>query len=234
VEIFQGKFDSFENAIKEQKFLNPKYAFSSERWLARQQSFLDMSKKGISPRHSNLLTFLEENEKVEKILDIGGGSGWIFHLIRTKIEKPITYVNLEINEICEEFSKEFKETSLVQFVNSWESVINLKNISLVYSNSTLQYLSDETFFENFKNIYQPQYLMFDDFIATSSQSYWTLQNYYGNFIPYCFRNLSEFNQKLLERGYSLVSAEDYPQTLTAGFLYGNERMPQTIVYKRAL
>ncbi len=232
MKIFQGKFESLENALIEQKFLNTNDAFCSERWKSRQQLFLDMSREGISPRHSSLLSFLEENEQIEIILDIGGGSGWIFHLIRAKIQKPLTYFNLEIREICDEFSKEFKDTKLVQFVDSWESIFSLKEISLVYSNSTLQYISDEAFFENFNKIKQPEYLVLDDFIATNSKSYWTLQNYYGNFIPYCFRNLNEFNQRLLEQGYSVISVEDYPQTLAAGFVYGSERMPQTIVYKR--
>lgn len=231
MEIFQGKFESLETALREQKFLNPNDAFSTERWKSRQQLFLDMSREGISPRHSSLVRFLEENEQIEIILDIGGGSGWIFHLLRAKIQRPLTYINLEIKEICDQFSKEFKEAHLVQFVDSWESIFRLEKISLVYSNSTLQYISDEIFFENFKKINQPQYIVLDDFIATGSQSYWTLQNYYGNFIPYCFRNLNEFNQKLLEQGYSVVSAEDYPQTLAAGFDYGSERMPQTVVYK---
>ncbi|ASY10025.1 methyltransferase domain-containing protein [Candidatus Planktophila lacus] len=231
MEIFQGKFESLETALREQKFINPSDAFSTERWKTRQQLFLDMSREGISPRHSSLVRFLEENEQIEIVLDIGGGSGWIFHLLRARIQRPLTYINLEIKEICDEFSKEFKETHLVQFVDSWEPIFRLEKISLVYSNSTLQYISDEIFFENFKKIHHPQYLVLDDFIATSSQSYWTLQNYYGNFIPYCFRNLNEFNQKLLAQGYSVVSAEDYPQTLASGFDYGSERMPQTMVYK---
>ena len=73
--------------------------------------------------------------------------------------------------------------------------------------------------------------MFDDFIVTNSISYWTLQNYYGDLIPYCFRNLEEFNLKLLKIGYSVILLEEYRQTLTPGFIYGNEKMPQTIVYK---
>lgn len=233
MQIFQGKFDSLETALKEQKFLNPNDAFSSERWKTRQQLFLDMSREGVSPRHSSLLRFLEDNEQIETILDIGGGSGWIFHLLRAKIQKTLAYVNLEIKEMCDEFSKEFEDTNLVKFVDSWDSISSIEKISLVYSNSTLQYISDESFFENFKKVNQPQYLVLDDFIATSSQSYWTLQNYYGNFIPYCFRNLNEFNQKLFAHGYSVVSAEDYPQTLAAGFDYGSESTPQTVVYKRS-
>jgi putative methyltransferase (TIGR04325 family) len=232
VEIFQGKFESFDTALIAQKYLNTNDAFCSERWKSRQQLFLDMSREGISPRHSSLLRFLEENEQIETILDIGGGSGWIFNLLRAKNQRPLTYVNLEIREICNEFSKEFNDVKFVHFVDSWESIFNLKEISLVYSNSTLQYIPNETFFDNFKKINQPEYFVLDDFIATNSESYWTLQNYYGNFIPYCFRNLIEFNQNLLEQGYSVISVEDYPQTLAAGFLYGSETTPKTIVYKR--
>jgi putative methyltransferase (TIGR04325 family) len=133
--------------------------------------------------------------------------------------------------MCEEFSKEFSHANHVQFVDSWESIVGLKESSLVYSNSTMQYISDEVFFRNFNKINLPKYVVFDDFIVTSSKSYWTLQNYYGNFIPYHFRNLSEFNLKLLALGYSVISVEDYRQNLAPGFSYGNEGMPQTIVYE---
>jgi hypothetical protein len=95
----------------------------------------------------------------------------------------------------------------------------------------MQYFSDDNFFKNFKKINPPKYLVFDDFIVTDTKSYWTLQNYYGNFIPYCFRNLEEFNLKMLELGYSVTSIEDYKQTLTPGFIYGKEKMSQTIVYQ---
>ena len=231
MEIFEGNFDSLETALKEQRFRNTNDVFTSDNWKNRQQLFLDMSKEGISPRHSSLISFLAEHKQIDTILDIGGGSGWIFNLLEANIQKPLTYINLEITEICEEFSKKFSHTNRVQFVDSWESILSLKEISLIYSNSTIQYMSDENLFENFRKISQPKYLVLDDFIATSSKSYWTLQNYYGSFIPYYFRNLTEFNENLFAQGYSVISAEDYRQTLSPGYSYGEEKMPMTVVYQ---
>lgn len=190
-----------------------------------------MSKKAIAPRYSSLPSFLKEHAQIDRVVDIGGGSGWIFNLLQPITQNPLTYFNIELKETCEEFSKEFSHTSRVQFVDSWESIVELKEISLVYSNSTMQYISDEVFFRNFTKLNPPKYVVFDDFIVTSSKSYWTLQNYYGHFIPYHFRNLTEFNLKLSELGYAVISVDDYRHNLAPGFSYGNEGLPQTIVYE---
>ena len=190
-----------------------------------------MSQDGRSPRSSILPSFLADHKEIDSILDIGGGSGWIFNLLQIATDRNFTYWNFELSEMCEEFSKEFDNSNKVHFIDSWNLFSNLNEISLIYSNSTMQYIPDDIFFENLSKVNQPRYIVFDDFIVTNSISYWTLQNYYGDFIPYCFRNLEEFNLKLLKIGYSVILLEEYRQTLTPGFIYGNEKMPQTIVYK---
>lgn len=233
-DIFYGNFGTFELAYSEQKLKNSEVeedAFSSVRWKNRQRAFLDSSQIGNMPRFSTLPTFLANHKDINIILDIGGGSGWIFNLVQSRTNNKVTYWNFEKSEICEEFSKEFGNRDEVHFVDSWEPIFELNEISLIYSNSTMQYFSDDSFFKNFKKINLPKYVVFDDFIVTETKSYWTLQNYYGNYIPYCFRNLMEFNSKMLELGYTVITIEDYKQILTPGFIYGNEKMPQTIVYQ---
>jgi putative methyltransferase (TIGR04325 family) len=232
--IFYGKYDSFDFAISEMKNRNAevgKEVFLSDRWRNRQRTFMDMAQDGVSPRFSTLPSFIANHEDIDLILDIGGGSGWVFYLLNAMTKRSLTYINFELREICEEFSKEFSNIEDVHFVDSWELIFDIKEISIIYSNSTMQYISDVNFFENFKKIKKPKYIVFDDLIVTNFKSYWTLQNYYGVFIPYCFRNLEEFNLKLVEQGYSIVSVEDYRQTLSPGYIYGDERMPITIIYQ---
>jgi hypothetical protein len=100
MEIFRGIFESLETALIEQKLHNSKDAFSSIRWINRQRSFLNMSKKGMSPRNSSLPSFLKEHVQIDLVVDIGGGSGWIFNLLQPITQKPLTYFNIELKEMC--------------------------------------------------------------------------------------------------------------------------------------
>lgn len=192
---------------------------------------MTLAQKGAEPRFSTLPSFISNHKDIDLILDIGGGSGWVFYLLKAMTKRNFTYFNFELKESCEEFSREFSNINNVHFVDSWDLIFTIKRISLLYSNSTMQYISDDDFFDNFKKINKPKFIVFDDLIVTDFGSYWTLQNYYGVFIPYYFRNLEEFNLKILKQGYSIISVENYRQTLSPGYIYGDERMPITIVYQ---
>lgn len=157
--IFYGNFDSFKIACSEQNLRNSEVAekaFSSTRWKNRQRAFLNMSQDGRSPRSSIIPSFLADHKEIDSILDIGGGSGWIFNLLQIATDRNFTYWNFELSEMCEEFSKEFDNSNKVHFIDSWNLFSNLNEISLIYSNSTMQYIPDDIFFENLSKVNQPR------------------------------------------------------------------------------
>ena len=55
--------------------------WSSSRWIKRQREFLSESLKGKTPRPHSFGELLELIDAPMNIVDFGGGSGWLFHVL---------------------------------------------------------------------------------------------------------------------------------------------------------
>lgn len=221
--IFKGYFSNWYSACeaanasrKEQKSLE---AFDSTRWMNRQRQMLTSARIGQYPRPSNL-PLLTAGCGANFIVDIGGGSGWTSELLaKSKMDKSRSYIVLEIPSVCEEFSKDFREDSGVSFFSSISEAPPwiTSRTEILYSNSVLQYFEDNTSLTKLVSLLQPEWVLMDDFLSSTNETFYSLQNYHGVEIPHRFSNLFEIQKSFTTLGYELIVKTDYISPIANGW-----------------
>jgi putative methyltransferase (TIGR04325 family) len=167
-------------------------SFTSPRWFRRQEAFWNDSLAGISPRPSTLPVVIEKSN-ASMVVEVGGGSGWIWNLIGSDVKRDLKYINLELAETSEYFKNLAHIDRAITFISSLNDLeLNSNDQLMLYSNSTIQYLDDSGLKEIFCKLDSCSEVLFDELIFTDFESYWTLQEYYGSKIPYFVRNKSDF------------------------------------------
>jgi putative methyltransferase (TIGR04325 family) len=217
--LYVGRFDSLHESTQ---YLNEYTDYSSEtqlsnaystsRWLLRQEKFLELSLQGQYPRPSNLRSFVEQLS-IKSILDIGGGSGWVSTFLPT----DTIYRNFELADTRLHFCKKFDFHS--QYISTMNE-IHLFNPQLVYSNSVLQYFSDLGEFMDLLRVANPQHVLLDDLYLTSEKTFYSLQRYYETYIPTVFLNEVDFLEQMFELKYQKISEKEFTPILTQSMKQG--------------
>lgn len=202
--IWEKKFSTFSVANKFKKGLG----FRSNKWRDSQLNHFKLCNtnnkipKELTYRYLEFVKIIKKNSKKRhrfNILDVGGGFGLGFYLLKEKLKiNNLNYTIIENYKIINEFKNKNLQVkyinkinfnnkydivnccSVIQYVNNWKKLVN----DLAKTNTKLLYFSD----------------MFLGKIST----YATLQNYYDNKIPHWFINFDEFNNLLHDRGYRLI------------------------------
>ena len=167
-------------------------SFTSSRWFRRQEIFYNESQNGNTPRPNSLPEIIK-NSSANTVIEVGGGSGWIWNLIGRERKSNLKYYNLELAETCNYFKNLVQIDSSIRFISTIKNLeLNPNDQVILYANSTLQYLDNAGLEEIFRTINLCTEALFDELIFTDFASYWTLQEYYGSKIPYFVRNKSDF------------------------------------------
>ena len=173
--------------------------FGGDTWVKRQNYFWEQASQGFYPRVSNLPN-LVGNFNPDLILDFGGGSGWIVNFLDSTFHEK--FLVIESDDFVQEYPKPdtFLILTLDDFVKKF-SLYSFTNKIILYSNSTLQYLSDLfSFFELIKLV-KPTYVLLDDVILSNGEKISLYQNYYSHKIPYYIHDASFFYQSFSSFGY---------------------------------
>jgi putative methyltransferase (TIGR04325 family) len=85
----------------------------------------------------------------------------------------------------------------------------ISRTDVLYSNSVLQYFQDYSTLTKLVTTLSPKYILLDDVITSTGQTFYSLQNYYGISIPYCFSSLFDIQKTCSELGYDLLLDSDY-------------------------
>ena len=201
--VYLGKFSSLYELETFRKSIGTAFelvetddAYSTDNWMKRQQRFYELSLLGQMPRHSNLPLILSLRPN-SRVLDIGGGSGWIFNILG----QNSNYKNLEIDSVREFFSKEYNSAS--RYISNKREIITFKP-EILYANSVLQYLTSEKEFEEIVLMGNPQHILLDDLYLTEEEDFFSLQRYYGKFIPTIILSSTRLEEALENLGYSLL------------------------------
>jgi putative methyltransferase (TIGR04325 family) len=213
--IFQGLFVDWPSVCEAAKYSGEgsrsTEAFNSDRWMTRQHEMLALARAGDYPRPTNL-PFLQAICNPEFIVDLGGGSGWTSELLsKSKITGYRSYIVLEIPNVCREFSREFSEDSSMSFFSSISEAPDwmISRTDVLYSNSVLQYFQDYSTLTKLVSSLSPGYILLDDVITSTGETFYSLQNYYGISIPYCFSNLLDILKECTGLGYELLLNSEY-------------------------
>jgi len=214
--IFKGVFktqaeaaESIGMATNSESYENFSETYSSSRWLERQENMLRLARGGNVPRPSSLLD-QDLLQAPSEILDVGGGSGWLFECLKKSYggENIQNYTVLEIPVICEHFTNHFLPTESIRFISRINEVEHIR-FDVMYFNSSLQYLNDLKLLE-FKDIQnKPNYVVIDDLPLTDKSTFYSNQLYYGSYISIRFINRTEINSVLEGSGYELISENQF-------------------------
>lgn len=217
--IYVGRFDSLDECTH---YLNEYTDYSSEsqlsnayttsRWLLRQEKFLELSLQGHYPRPSNLRSFVEQL-RIKSILDIGGGSGWVSNFLPT----DTIYRNYELADTRMHFCKKFNFQS--HYISTLDEILSF-NPELVYSNSVLQYFSEQGEFTDLLRVANPQHVLLDDLYLTSEKTFYSLQRYYETYIPTVVLNEQDFLNRMRELKYQKISEKEFNPVLTQSLKQG--------------
>lgn len=220
--IFKGYFPNWFSACEAANVSREGQAsadaFNSARWIRRQREMVTLARSGQYPRPTNL-PFLVAVCGAEFIVDLGGGSGWTSELLsKSKSSINRNYMVLEIPSICMEFSHELSEDSKVSFFSSIDVAPRwmTARTDVLYSNSVLQYFKDDFTLMKLVSMLSPEWILLDDFIASTNETFYSLQNYHGFNIPYRFSSLIDIQSNLHKAGYELMVCSDYPSPIATG------------------
>lgn len=153
--------------------MRPGALFDSQAWLMRQRQFRDSLGSG-HPQdslpvlaRSSTLPLLLQGVNLPRIVDLGGGSGWIYALLRSSALTVTGYVVLDRPDVCAFFSM-YEDASLryVPF-DDWEvSAYGANAWDIVYCNSSLQYSRSIQFLVQLVRTLKPRWVLLNDTLVT--------------------------------------------------------------------
>jgi hypothetical protein len=170
--------------------------------MARQQLFLEQANSGTFPRKSNLPLVVAATA-ANLVIKCGGGSGWISRFL----EKKVTYFNLELPSVAQYF----QQIVNIDFITDTDGidVDNPKAISVLYSNSTMQYFADQKNFDQIVSSTDCDFILIDEVLLSEGMSHYTLQEYYGQKLVVFFETHSNLLNRFLRNGYSICADIPY-------------------------
>ena len=223
--IFHGIFLDWNSACNASELhqvspngINPNTAHDGDRWMNRQREFLKEARLGHSPRPTSL-PLLAASVGAESILDLGGGSGWASELLYRERNQIPRYMVFELPAVCQEFQREFEDETGSIFLESIEDIskLEIRNLDILYCNSALQYFPDNSIIKNLASILNPNWVLLDDFITSSNMTFFSLQYYYGAYIPHRFTSLQDIEKTFSELGYELVVKSQVHSPISSGW-----------------
>lgn len=203
--IWEGVFKNFINAKKKARgkgFLGKKWQNSQLllfKDCIKKLNKIKLSKK-YTFRYYDFLIVIKKKFRKKKIniLDFGGGFGiGFFYLIQNGI-KISNYTIIENKKSVKNFRKKFNQ------INYFSRIDYRIKYDIVNCCSVFQYLDKwKVYLKNISKI-NANYLFFSDLPSGNIKTFASLQNYYGDKIPYWFINFTEFNNIINKEGYVLV------------------------------
>ena len=179
--------------------------WEDDHWLEISRLKLENLPDNIDGYRSVIFSIIDNMsiEETCKVLDFGGGTGFIYHSIRSFFtNKENVYWDIVDNERLISIGKKYsnKNPNIGFF-------ISLPNINshydVVYMNTTLQYI------ENYQEVllklkkYEPKYFVFTRLLAGNIDTFITCQNINGKKIPCMFLNINELIFFMEKNNYKL-------------------------------
>jgi putative methyltransferase (TIGR04325 family) len=221
--LYIGKFqtkeamEKFHNQLLKNSPIQP---YDSIRWMLRQEAMLQDAVLGKMPREYNIGKIDFRN--IYNVIDFGGGSGWLFHLLSREIKNRLIRFNvIELEGTIKYFESKYKRGQVNYFLRSDYIAKNnsqLGDETIFYSNSVIQYVLSDAMYIEIITAVEPKYLMFEDIYWTDTDNFFALQKYYGDYLELLFRNLDEFKTLICSLGYKVAQEFPYQQTISSDFM----------------
>jgi putative methyltransferase (TIGR04325 family) len=218
--IWSGYFRSWEESVEAASILNSgtvASAFESNRWILRQLEMYDDAANAKFPRSSSLPQ-IACAVGATRIYDFGGGSGWPIELLGADtVERLETYVVIEQADVVAAMSAVDRISSTVEFAEvSTLAIDSSSAANLLYSNSAVQYVPSDEEFGDLLNRLRPEWVLLDDLQVSTGREFFSLQHYYGTYIPCRFFDEQAITQYLSQLGYRRLGTWGYAKTYALG------------------
>ena len=175
--------NSFNTALEAEAAVlnNDGQVFELEAWFHRQRDLASRTSRllretgtwqGARP---STLPLVLAGRSSKLVVDLGGGSGWVYPLLQHLGLTPARYVVLELPEVASYFQAH--PISGVEYKSIESSDFSLNPpIDLLYCNSSLQYMSDNTPLLRQIQDLNPNILLIDELLWTlGSEDWFTIQ-----------------------------------------------------------
>ena len=221
--IFEGQFldlPSCQRYCLEKNRATGHEEYPEKTWQDRQTSIFHSQKIGIDTRSESITSYLPKGLK-HRVVDIGGGSGWLYEKLTAKFDSEFTYLLVETKRSLKTFESihRFRESKNNFAISSSEEFkTKTLSASVIYINSVLQYVPNPIeFIADIVSRTQPGNLIFNDLVISVTGDFWSSQRYYGHLVPYHFLNLNDFISQIEGLGYKLALNAEYGASFSSGW-----------------
>lgn len=213
--IWIGSFQTFEQAKDhaQQSLEN----FENDIWISRiinqlQDYKINYSSFGVAaapPRPCGLPNLISLTA-AKSILDFGGSSGWCWEFVNNSVSKNSIekYTVLENKTVSDLYtSGKLHHDKRVECISDFQDV---PIVDILYVNSVLQYLPSNDFLLKIIDKTRASFILLEDVVALHNQTeFFSLQHYYGKYIPYRFLNFEKLKNELHGKGFDIISVTPY-------------------------
>lgn len=239
--IWTGIYGTHEEAIQHRG--GP--GFNSREWVLNESRKLQdfrasaatQRREFTSPPRQSLLPAVCSLIQPRTIIDLGGGSGWLYDVLKLSVDLQHlrSYLIIELPEVCDYFGP--LHSAPVSYAITTDSG---STADILHVGSALQYIPDSNLHSLISEV-RPNVVLIEDFFATDSPKFFTIQNYYSSQIIVEIRNYKHFISMMDGLLYSLVCdttvlnpilgriqpapMDNFPEEFRVGY-------PRTLLFRR--
>jgi putative methyltransferase (TIGR04325 family) len=224
-QVWTGVFQTWEEAQTHlDSITQSKPLFGLPSWLKRQRDLLSATQTALNqlayvePNRPTLLPLLisGNSERTWHIVDFGGGSGWVLAACENTETMISQYVIIELPSVVSEFSKVIQAPH--KYLDS-QTFLETPSFStdILYTNSCLQYQSDNSLFLTIIQHCRPAQILVDELLWSRTTDWFTIQINSDIELVSRFVSILELVNELRVVGYSLVWRQSSAGTEQYGF-----------------
>lgn len=221
--IFISKSESFEKLKLISEYVSPTNMFIREKWFEKQNKMITYAMLGIPLRDNSLKEIKDLILKPQDylVVDLGGGSGWIFHYAKYLELNFSEQIIFETSKSAEIFGNRENKNEY-KYVTNYDQIVNeiSSKKSILYSNSFIQYLEDP--YKKLSKLLKSatlDWLIFDDLPVTKDQEFCSLQVWYDETLPHNFFNLEKFIEYIGCYNFELFSVNEFNLNLPSDWCW---------------
>jgi putative methyltransferase (TIGR04325 family) len=240
-QVWDGHFATFDEAQRSLENHELRTSlFGLPAWLSRQnllladsrRSLTEVSVSGISRPTLLPLLIARGGPAARRVVDFGGGSGWVFATCE-RAQIPIeSYIVIELPEVVTAFAEQADNRISFCDPSAFLSM-DCDLTDVMYTNSCLQYQRDNSLFLSLVNTCRSSFILIDELLWSRKDCDWfTIQQNSDSRIVSRFISVKNLIQELDGIGYTLVWRNSSAGTEARGFPNMNTFDEQLRIHSR--